>query len=220
MHGDDEAKTCGSAGRPALDEELLAFYERSGFGGEVGARPPTVPVYTGCLLVPLPNIETRRRFLKYHDLHHLVTGYSVGRIGEGEVSAWELGSGSAWVSPTLALMNVIALSTGLVLEPRRMWRAFRSGCGSRNLYRANVRAQVDAGAWPDVAALRSACVGARRGERPAALRVLEFACYSALAVVVHAAFAGPAVVARLVTDFGLGHNFFQAVKPKKRADLY
>jgi len=127
----------------ALEDELSAFYRRSGFGDVAGRRPRTVAVYTGCMLVPLPNIETRRRFLKYHDLHHLITGYSVGRIGEGEVSAWELGSGSAWVSPTLGLMNLIALSTGLFLEPRRMWRAFRRGCGSRD-HRGGVAAlQLD-----------------------------------------------------------------------------
>ena len=71
-------------------DELAVFYRRSGFGKVIGARTLTVPVYTGCMLVPLPNIETHRRYLKYHDLHHLVTGYSVGRIGEGEVSAPEL----------------------------------------------------------------------------------------------------------------------------------
>jgi hypothetical protein len=123
-----------AAAQVTLQDELASFYKRSGFGEVVGARSLTVPVYTGCMLVPLPNIETRRRFLKYHDLHHLVTGYSVGRIGEGEVSAWELGTGSATSSPVLGVMNLIALSTGLVLEPRRMWRAFRRGCASRNLY--------------------------------------------------------------------------------------
>src|SRR5471032_1508063 len=139
-----------------LQDELDAFYKRSGFGDVVGARPRTVRVYTGCLLVPMPDIETRRRFLKYHDLHHLVTGYSVGRIGEGEVSAWELGTGSAFVSPTLGVMNLIALSTGLVLEPKRMWRAFRRGCTSRNLYPAAVRADLDEGRWPDIEMLRQA----------------------------------------------------------------
>src|SRR5215510_16137708 len=124
----------------ALRDELTAFYTRCGFGDVIGARPLTVRVYTGCMLVPLPNIETRRRYLKYHDLHHLVTGYSVGRIGEGEVSAWELGTGSAFVSPLLGVMNLIALSTGLVLERKRMWIAFLRGCRSRNLYPAAVRA--------------------------------------------------------------------------------
>jgi hypothetical protein len=203
-----------------LQDELAAFYKRSGFGQVVGARPLTVPVYTGCMLVPLPNIETRRRFLKYHDLHHLVTGYSVGRIGEGEVSAWELGTGSAFVSPTLGVMNLIALSTGLVLEPKRMWRAFRRGCTSRNLYPAAVRADLDSGRWPDITTLRQGLLEVKASGVPIAVRAVEFALYSAVAMLVHAVIAIPAVVARFVTDITLGYSVFQAVKPKKRVDLY
>jgi hypothetical protein len=202
-----------------LHDELAAFYRRNGFGDVLGARPLTVPVYTGCMLVPLPNIETRRRFLKYHDLHHLVTGYSVGRIGEGEVSAWELGTGSAFVSPTLGVMNLIALSTGLVLEPKRMWRAFRRGCSSRNLYPAAVRADVESGRWPDIGTLRKELLEVRASSVPVATRATEFALYAALAMLIHAA-AIPAVVARFITDITLGYSVFQAVKPKKRIDIY
>jgi hypothetical protein len=204
----------------ALDEELAAFYRRSGFGEVAGRRPRTVAVYTGCMLVPLPNIDARRRFLKYHDLHHLITGYSVGRIGEGEVSAWELGCGSALVSPTLGLMNLIALSTGLFLEPGRMWRAFRRGCASRALYPARIRAEVDSGRWPTVAALRESFLCNAAPRAPVMLRSLEFGCYSVAAVLVHASIALPAVVARVITDMMLGHSFFQAVKPIRRSDLY
>ena len=203
-----------------LQADLAAFYRKNGFGDVIGARSLTVPVYTGCLLVPLPNIETRRRFLKYHDLHHLITGYSVGRIGEGEVSAWELGSGSAFVSPLLGTMNLIALSTGLVLEPRRMWRAFKRGWLSRNLYPAPVRAEVDAERWRDLAALRSEVLEVRTNKVPIAMRVCEFGVYSTLAMVIHVLLAVPAVTARFVTDITLGYTVFQAVKPKKRADLY
>jgi hypothetical protein len=39
-------------------------------------------------------------------------------------------------------------------------------------------------------------------------------------MLIHAAIAVPAVIARFVTDITLGYSFFQAVKPKKRADLY
>jgi hypothetical protein len=203
-----------------LQDELASFYKRSGFGDVVGARSLTVPVYTGCLLVPLPNIETRRRFLKYHDLHHLVTGYSVGRIGEGEVSAWELGTGSAFVSPMLGVMNLIALSTGLVLEPRRMWRAFRRGCASRNLYPQPARADIDRGKWIDIDGLRRDILETRPSTGPAPLRAVEFGVYSAIAMLIHAAIAIPAVIVRFVTDITLGYSVFQAVKPKKRADLY
>ena len=203
-----------------LQKELDAFYQRSGFGDVPGARPRTVRVYTGCLLVPMPNIEARRRFLKYHDLHHLVTGFSIGRIGEGEVSAWELGSGSAFVSPTLGVMNLIALSTGLVLNRKRMWRAFRLGCNSRNFYAAAIRADVDCGRWADVASLRQASLGSRKAVIPVALRAVEFSIYAALAMLIHAAIAIPVLITRFVTDLVLGQSFIEAVKPKKRADLY
>jgi len=203
-----------------LQDELGAFYRRSGFGDVIGTRPRTVRVYTGCLLVPMPNIEARRRFLKYHDLHHLVTGYSIGRIGEGEVSAWELGTGSFFVSPALGLMNLIALSTGLVLDRRRMWKAFRLGCNSRNLYSAATRADVDSGRWADLPALRHALVKSREPTLPVALRAVEFFIYAALAMLIHAAIAIPALITRFVTDILLGHSIFEAVKPKKRGDLY
>jgi hypothetical protein len=206
--------------RTGLDAELAAFYRRCGFGEVVGARPCTVKVYTGCLLVPLPNIEARNRYLKYHDLHHLLTGYSVGRIGEGEVSAWELGTGSMFVSPTLGLMNLIALSTGLVLQRRRMWRAFKRGNASRNLYPASVRRDVDAGRWPDLAALRAHFVESAPARVPVPLRAIEFGIYAAVAMCVHFVLAGPAVLARLVTDVGMGMSVFEAVKPAKRADLF
>ena len=204
----------------SLQEELADFYRKSGFGGSIGARALTVPVYTGCLLVPLPNIETRRRYLKYHDLHHLITGYSVGRIGEGEVSAWELGTGSVLASPLLGVMNLIALSTGLVLQPRRMWRAFQRGCASRNLYPAATREQVDNGHWPTLAALQAYALNTRSLTPLHALRAVEFGGYALAALAIHALIAIPAVVTRFVTDLTLGYSVFQAVKPVKRQDLY
>ncbi len=211
---------CSSAEPIDLDSALSAFYRRNGFGEEIGARSRTVPVYTGCLLVPLPNIETRRRFLKYHDLHHLITGYSVGRIGEGEVSAWELGTGSMFVSPILGLMNLIALSTGLFLEPARMWHAFRRGCRGHNLYPARRRADVDANRWPDLQALRQATDAAAGDRVPGVLRALEFGAYAGVAVGIHASIALPAMVTRFGSDLLLGKSLIEAVKPVRRSDLF
>jgi hypothetical protein len=203
-----------------LHDELAAFYERNGFGPVLGSRPRTVPVFTGCLLVPLPNIEARRRYLKYHDLHHLLTGYTTGRIGEGEVSAWELGTGSFLNSPLLGVMNLIALSTGLALQPRRMWRAFVLGTKSRNLYSAARRAEVDSGRWGTVAELRAHCLDVTKPPRLLPLRAAEFALYSGVSMVIHAFIAGPAVVARTIADVTSGESVVQALKPKKRGDLY
>lgn len=203
-----------------LKEELAAFYRRCGFADTADRQACTVPVYTGCLLVPLPNIETRHRYLKYHDLHHVATGYSTGRIGEGEVSAWELGTGSMLNSPLLGAMNLIALSTGLVLEPKRMWRAFRRGCRSRNLYPQGMRTKIDSEHWHDLPALRQELLESRRDTLPSALRSIEFGAYAATAMLIHALIAIPAVCTRVVTDIGLGYSFFQVIKPAKRNDLY
>ena len=203
-----------------LREELAAFYRRCGFSDTADRQACTEPVYTGCLLVPLPNIETRHIYLKYHDLHHIVTGYSTGRIGEGEVSAWELGTGSMLNSPLLGTMNLIALSTGLVLQPKRMWRAFRRGCRSRNLDRLAMREQIDADHWPDLPALRQALLESRRDPLPQALRAIEFGAYATLAMLIHALIAIPAMITRVITDIGLGYSFIQAIKPTRRTDLY
>lgn len=101
-----------------LNQAIDLFYQKNGFGPIVGDREPlTVGVYTGCLIVPMPNIGVRHKYLKYHDIHHILTGYTVGRIGEGEVSAWELGTGSMFSHPILGIMNLIALSTGFFLAP-------------------------------------------------------------------------------------------------------
>ena len=71
--------------------------------------------------------------VRLHDLHHVATGYDTSFLGETEIAAWELGSGcakyaGAWV------MNVGAAASGILLAPRRTWRAFARGRRSTNLY--------------------------------------------------------------------------------------
>lgn len=204
-----------------LQEELNEFYRRCGFApSSKGPHPRTVPVFTGCLLVPLPNIETRHRYLKYHDLHHMITGYSVGRSGEGEVSAWELGTGSMLASPILGIMNLIALSTGWILQPRRMWRAFSLGCRSRNLYRRTTRDEIDRAQWKNVASLQAAFLGDKEGRAPGMLRRLEFGVYLAIAMVIHAIIAVPAVIVRVGSEIATGKPLLEAVKPTKPERIF
>ena len=71
--------------------------------------------------------------MKLHDLHHIVTNYDTSWTGESEIAAWELASGCRrhWVAWGL---NLGALAIGLVIAPRRTWRAFVRGRRSGNLY--------------------------------------------------------------------------------------
>lgn len=149
-----------------------------------------------------------------------MTDYSVGRIGEGEVSAWELGTGSLLNSPLLGSMNLIALSTGLVLEPRRMWVAFGRGCQSRNLYGADARQAVEDSQWQNIAEVKAEFLEVAGSKLPGRARTLEFFAYSAVSMLIHAAIAIPALVLRIGTDVILKKNIIEAVKPHKRTDLY
>jgi hypothetical protein len=87
----------------------------------------------GAFLTPVPNIDARKKYLKFHDLHHIMAGYGIDRIGESEISAWELGSRSCR-KPLISVMNLFALSTGYVLSPSKVTAAFYRGCRSKNLY--------------------------------------------------------------------------------------
>ncbi len=109
------------------------YFERNGFGETGGYDDPYVDFKMGPLSFRLPNTEARLRAVRYHDLHHVVTGYQTTPLGEFEISAWELGAGcrgfiAAWI------LNLGALAAGSITSPTRTWRAFVRGRYSRSLY--------------------------------------------------------------------------------------
>jgi hypothetical protein len=114
-------------------QALIGFYNYNQLNLTEDFESHCVRVYIGCILAPVPNIKARKKYLKFHDLHHIMTEYGIDRVGESEISAWELGSRSCR-KPLISVMNLFALSTGFVLEPKRVIRAFYRGCTSKNLY--------------------------------------------------------------------------------------
>jgi hypothetical protein len=85
--------------------------------------------------IPLafPNTEGRRRVVRFHDLHHVLTEYPTNWRGEFEIAAWEIAGGVRryWVG---WLLDLLGLACGLVLFPRAVYRAFMRGRHSTNLY--------------------------------------------------------------------------------------
>lgn len=110
------------------------YFDRNGFGdGGYDAR--WVKLKAGPFTLGFPNSAARVRAVRFHDLHHVVTGYATDWVGEAEISAWELASGcrgfvAAWV------LNLSAMSVGLALAPRTVFQAFVRGRHTRNLYGA------------------------------------------------------------------------------------
>ncbi len=119
-----------------LGAARAAYYERNHFGADGGDSLDWVPIKVLGLTLKIPNTDGRRRAVRIHDLHHVVTGYETDLRGEAEIGAWELASGCLrW--PAATVLNFFALAMGTAIAPRRMFRAWARGRHTRNLYSEN-----------------------------------------------------------------------------------
>jgi hypothetical protein len=117
----------------SLREARGRYFEANGFGTSGGYEMKWVPLAFGPLRFAIPNTPGRVRAVRYHDLHHVVTGYDTSWVGEAEIGAWEVASGcrdmiAAWV------LNLYAMQIGLWIAPSAVWRAFVRGRHTGNLY--------------------------------------------------------------------------------------
>ncbi|WP_437958091.1 hypothetical protein WME76_43625 [Sorangium sp. So ce119] len=118
------------------------YFDVNRFGADGGYGDAWVDFKLGPLPVPFPNTHARVRAVRYHDLHHVLTGYDTNTIGEFEISAWEIGAGckdfvAAWQ------LNLGGLFAGLLSAPRRTVRAFFRGRRSETLYGRPFEALLD-----------------------------------------------------------------------------
>ena len=114
-----------------------AYFARNGFSAAAyDARWVRIRLF-GIPLV-FPNVRSRRRAIRFHDLHHVLTGYGADPRGESEIGAWEIAAtfpdrglefAAAW------LLNTAMFVIGLAIAPRRVYRAFVRGRHSGSLYR-------------------------------------------------------------------------------------
>jgi len=108
------------------------YFDHAGFDNG-GYDDRWVRLKAGPLVFYFPNTAARKRAVKLHDLHHVLAEYETTWRGEAEIAAWEIASGCgrhvvAWV------LNAGAFAIGLLIAPRRTYRAFLRGRHSRNLY--------------------------------------------------------------------------------------
>jgi hypothetical protein len=116
-----------------LRDARVALFEGGGLGPDGGYDARWVRFRIGPITIPIPNTKARRRALPLHDLHHIATGYDTSWVGEGEIGAWEIASGcgryfAAW------MLALAAMQIGVLIAPRRAWRAFVRGRQSRTLF--------------------------------------------------------------------------------------
>lgn len=122
-------------GELSLREARQKYFQAWGFS-EGGYEDAWVTLQKiGGIAIGFPNTAARRRAVKLHDLHHVLTGYRADWIGEAEIGAWEVGASchrhwAAWI------LNLLALQYGLWIAPRKVLRAIARGRRSATLYRS------------------------------------------------------------------------------------
>lgn len=123
-------------GTLSLRDARRKYFDAWGFGdGGYEATWVELKKIAG-IPIGFPNSDARRRAVKLHDLHHVLTGYRADWTGEAEIAAWELGAGchrhfAAWV------LNLLALQYGFWIAPRPVVRALARGRRSEALYTAS-----------------------------------------------------------------------------------
>ncbi len=109
------------------------YYQVNGFGSDGGDALAWVPLKLWKLTLKIPNTEGRRKAVRIHDLHHVVTGYQTSWTGESEIAAWELASGCRQ-STAATVLNLGGLAIGIVVAPIKVARAWARGRNTTNLY--------------------------------------------------------------------------------------
>jgi hypothetical protein len=160
-----------------LREGRALYFARSGFD-ESSYDDRWVHLQAGPVRFVIPNSAARVRAVRFHDLHHVLTGYDTSWTGEGEIGAWEVASGcahhlAAWY------LNLTAMAIGLAIAPRAVFQAFVRGRRTRNLYRESFGDALLAEKVGD-ARMRLGLDEPRR-EAPRAREVLAFGLWAVMA---------------------------------------
>lgn len=116
-------------------EILPIFYEKNNLGMDGGNSSPVVRIDINKQFhFFIPNYDARRKAVLWHDIHHLVTGYSAATfIGECEISAWEIASGCGkyWAA---FIIDTSGVAMGVFMNPRKIIQAYARGRRSFNFY--------------------------------------------------------------------------------------
>lgn len=115
-----------------VQQGLQSYLDENGFKREEYDLSVVDITFWG-ITFPLPNPPQRQIAVRFHDLHHLVTGYGTDPIGEAEISGWELRRGVRVFGLYVRAIVFLGTLLGLCHSPRRTLRAWRAGGNSAHL---------------------------------------------------------------------------------------
>jgi hypothetical protein len=163
-----------------VKEVMQAFFKKYNLGEDGGINKTWAKIKVGPIYLPLLNIPARRKVLVFHDIHHIVTGYTGDWRGETSISAWEIASGCGkyWVAWVL---DIGAIAIGLFIYPKSVYRAFIRGLRTKNLYHDKISRETALDM--QVKKLQEELLLAQYKESPASIREnLIFTRYAIIAL--------------------------------------
>ena len=166
-----------------LRDARVRYFALNNFGADGGYAERWIKVKMWRIPIWLPNTQGRRRAVKLHDLHHIVTEYPTTWRGEAEISAWEVASGGLRRYYAGWLLDLLNVAQGLVINPRGAFRAFVRGRRCRNLYDATFD---DALLARRVGAMRRALLSANEDAQTSARDAAAFVAWSFASVATYA----------------------------------
>ncbi|HCH61413.1 MAG TPA: hypothetical protein DFR83_01325 [Deltaproteobacteria bacterium] len=109
-------------------QAVAAYLQENGFPLEDYDKP-WVQINIWSLRFPFPNPPSRQLAVRFHDLHHVVTGYGTDPCGEAEISAWETRRGVRVFSWFVRSIVWSGFLFGMFHSPRRTLAAWKAGHG-------------------------------------------------------------------------------------------
>ena len=109
----------------SIKAALAQLFERFGFSPD-SYTAKWFAIGIGKRLIYLPNIPSRVKVARFHDIHHVLSGHPPNWRGEAEIGAWEIATGCR-TSLVAWFLNVGAVFVGLFMHPIAVWKAFKRG---------------------------------------------------------------------------------------------
>lgn len=115
-----------------IGKSIQDFYQKNDFGEDGGINEKFVWIKFGFFSIPIPNVESRKNNVYFHDVHHLITNNDTTWKGESAVSAWEISSGGWDKYYVPWLLTLWAMGLGVLFFRKSTIKSFEKGLTMRN----------------------------------------------------------------------------------------
>ena len=121
-----------------VKQAVSEFYKKNDFGEDGGISKNYALIKFGFFSIPIPNFESRKNNVYFHDVHHLISENGTNWKGESAVAAWEVASGGWGKFYIPWLLTLWAMGLGIVFYSNSTIAAFKKGLLMNNMISSDI----------------------------------------------------------------------------------